>query len=247
MSDNNIVIVIRFSTASYPDLELPPVEPSQLTLPWLRKNVRMKLSDLRNKRLRFILSGRVINESTNLVDEYNRYIRFQSEDDGVDKKFYIHCLIGDILTQQELAKENEMDNKVQEQSTTPAPVGFDRLQNAGLSQEDINMLRRQFRQLYGDLPQVQNEADIRQLEERWIDSSVNHEIDDFNVATSNGGSGSMMSGNVDLLVGVLIGCLCGVLSVFLLMTGKLFNKRQKIAIVAGIIVNFSFALVRQWS
>jgi hypothetical protein len=200
------------------------------------------LTALQQKRLRFILSGRVLSDSTDLKDEYQRYIRFQDPSER-DSKFYIHCLIGDTLSVEELQRENELDNTVQEQSTTPAPVGFDRLAQAGFSQEDINALRRQFRQLYGDLPQGENN-DIRQLEERWIDSSVNHEVDDFPMAS---GSTSAMGGNEELLVGVLIGCLFGVFGFFLLRGDKLFNRKQKMAIFAGIIVNFSFALVRQWS
>lgn len=241
-----VYTVIRFSSTSYPDLELPEVPPQQLTLSWLRKRVRSKLSDLKSRRLRFILSGRVITDATNLGEDYQRHVRFQSQDDTLqDNKFYIHCLIGDALSPVELQKENELDNKVQQPSTTPAPVGFDRLASAGFSAEDITALRRQFRQLYGDLPQGENN-DLRQLEERWIDSSVNHEVDDFNMATAGTG-GSVMDGNADLLLGVLIGCLLGVLSVFVLLGGKLFTKRQKMSIFAGLVINFCFAIVRQWS
>ncbi len=172
--------------------------------------------------------------------------KFNKDNAEFDKRFYIHCLIGDVLNAEELKKENEMDNKVQEQSTTPAPVGFDRLASAGFSQEDISALREQFRQLYGDLPTNEDgngNRDIRQLEERWIDSSVN-EADEFNGL--NAGS-SHLGGNEDLLIGILIGCLLGVLSLFLLKEEQLFSKRQRMAIVAGFIVNFSFALVRQWA
>lgn len=216
---------VRFSNGS-PDVELPLAS----TLAQLRKGVRQQVPSLQNKRLRFILSGRVVTESTDLSAEHRK----QNFD-----KFYVHCLVGDELSVEELQREDELDRAVQEPSTTPAPVGFDRLAGAGFSHEDIQSLRTQFRQLYGDLP---DSNDIRQLEERWIDSSVNQEVDEFQQA-----SGSLMGGNEELLIGVLVGCLLGVFSVLLLREDKLFTRRQKMAVFAGLVVNFSFALVRQWS
>lgn len=250
-ADERIQVVIRFSN-SMPDLHLPLVKLDELSIGWLRKSVRGSQKDLSQKRLRFIHSGKVLTTSTNFKEEFLKVQKFDKSDNNsseFDKRFYIHCLIGDTLTSEELTKENELDNRVQEQSTTPAPVGFDRLASAGFSQEDINALREQFRQLYGDLPIANNDnngdgtRDIRQLEERWIDSSVN-EHDEFNA--TNAGS-SHLGGNEDLLIGILIGCLLGVLSLFLLKEEQLFSKRQRMAIVAGFIVNFSFALVRQWA
>jgi hypothetical protein len=265
------MLVVRFSSGAYSDLVLPTVKISDLSISWLRRKVRNKQADLSKKRLRFIHSGRVLTDKTNFREEYHKFLRFNktnnnsasggggdgdtdvenngsnADDDGVeqDNKFYIHCLIGDELSDEELQKENEMDERVPEQSTTPAPVGFDRLASAGFSQEDINGLRQQFRQLYGDLPTNSegDQRDIRQLEERWIDSSVN-EMDEF---TSMNANSSHFGGNEDLLIGVLIGCLLGVLGLFLLKVDGLFSKRQKMAIIAGFIVNFSFALIRQWS
>lgn len=241
-----IQVVIRFSNSSIQDLQLPLVKLDDLSIGWLRQSVRSSINDLSQKRLRFIHSGKVLTPTTNFKEEFLKMQKFNKDNAEFDKRFYIHCLIGDVLNAEELKKENEMDNKVQEQSTTPAPVGFDRLASAGFSQEDISALREQFRQLYGDLPTNEDgngNRDIRQLEERWIDSSVN-EADEFNGL--NAGS-SHLGGNEDLLIGILIGCLLGVLSLFLLKEEQLFSKRQRMAIVAGFIVNFSFALVRQWA
>lgn len=245
-----IQVVIRFSNSSIQDLQLPLVKLDELSIGWLRQSVRNSIRDLSTKRLRFIHSGKVLTSTINFKEEFFKMQRFNKDNTEFDRRFYIHCLIGDELTNEELTKENEMDNNVQEQSTTPAPVGFDRLASAGFSQEDINALREQFRQLYGDLPGGGNDddgngdhRDIRQLEERWIDTGVN-DGDEFNGV--NAGS-SHLGGNEDLLIGILIGCLLGVISLFLLKEEQLFSKRQRMAIVAGFIVNFSFALVRQWA
>lgn len=249
-AEERIQVVIRFSNSSIQDLQLPLVKLDELSIGWLRRSVRSSNKDLSQKRLRFIHSGKVLTPNTNFKDEFLKMQKFDKENNTeFDKRFYIHCLIGEELSKEELSKENDLDNRVQEQSTTPAPIGFDRLASAGFSQEDITALREQFRQLYGDLPASNADTDtaegrdIRQLEERWIDSSVN-EMDEFN--SVNAGS-SHLGGNEDLLIGILIGCLLGVLSLFLLKEEQLFSKRQRMAIVAGFIVNFSFALVRQWA
>ncbi|KAH3673638.1 hypothetical protein WICMUC_003541 [Wickerhamomyces mucosus] len=253
ISKDNVIVVVRFSN-SYQDLQLPIIPLKSLTTSLLRQSVRSSISDLQRKRIRFIHSGKVLNEKTDFTEEYNQFLKFQkqsSTEEGTNGnnngKFYIHCLIGDEMTADELSKENELDNKVFAKSTTEAPIGFDRLSSAGFSQEDINNLRQQFRQLYGDLPSRRGNSDgeegqdIRQLEERWIDSTVN-EMDEFSQTNLSVGGN-----NEDLFIGLLIGCLLGVLSLFLLKYDNLFSKRQKMAIIAGFIINFTFALVRQWN
>ncbi|CCH44246.1 putative membrane protein [Wickerhamomyces ciferrii] len=257
MSLHKIQVIVRFSDNTIKDAKLPLIKLTELSNRWLKQSVRQQNPSLSNKRLRFIHSGKVLTDSTNFIDEFLQLQRFSksslgsesNEQHELDRVFIIHCLIGDTLSVDELKRESELDNQVQEQSTTPAPIGFDRLANAGFSQEDIQNLRQQFRSLYGDLPEPNGEntdgsqgRDIRQLEERWIDSSVN-EMDEFNT----GNAGSRLGGNEDLLIGILIGCLLGVLSLFLLKEEQLFSKRQRMAVIAGFIVNFSFALVRQWA
>lgn len=261
----DVQVIIRFSDASLRDLKLPIIDVKKVNINWLKSQVRSKISELNNKRLRFIRAGKVLNSETNFRKEFIQSQKFavdnsnnnddnDNNDNGkegeeINKIFIIHCLVGDVLSREEMARENELDNQVQEQSTTPAPVGFDRLASAGFSQEDINALRQQFTQLYGDLQSNGNGSnnenernDIRQLEERWIDSSVN-EMDEFTNVNIN----SSFSGNYDIFVGILVGSILGILSIFFIKEDKIFNKRQKMAMVAGIIINFSFALVRQWA
>ncbi|ODV93251.1 hypothetical protein PACTADRAFT_77604 [Pachysolen tannophilus NRRL Y-2460] len=179
----------------------------------------------------------------------------ENEQHAGPEKIYIHCLVGEQLTAEELANEEALDSSQQQQrqTTTPAPMGFDRLLSQGFSQQDISELRRQFAQLYGDVLHSGNSEDIRQLEDRWIDSTVNNEIDDFNTMTgginNTRAGGGNIDTNTDLLVGILVGSLLGVLALFLLKldSWNYFTKRTKMAIVAGVIVNFSFAVVRAWS
>ncbi|KAH3677166.1 hypothetical protein WICPIJ_009035 [Wickerhamomyces pijperi] len=269
IDSERVSVLIRFSNNLYTDLQLPVIKLVDLNISWLRQSVREQNPDLAHRRIRFIHSGRVLNEHTNFITEYHNFVKFNqsSSNEAEQGRFIIHCLIGDIISAEELQQENELDTRNTNQSTTEAPVGFDRLASAGFSPDDITNLRQQFRQIYGDLPinndsqtnnqddddDIDNEQrrnDIRQLEERWIDSTVN-EMDEFNQMTQGAGAGGFTTfsnnGNEDLLIGILIGCLFGVLSLFLLKEDGLVNKRQKMAIFAGVIVNFSFGLVRQWS
>lgn len=54
--------------------------------------------------------------------------------------------------------------------------------------------------------------------------------------------------NEDLLLGLLIGVFLGVVSIiFIVVDDTVFNKRQRMAIIAGLFINFSIAIVRgQW-
>lgn len=276
-----VSILVRFSNNLYSDLQLPVIRLIDLNISWLRQSVRESNHDLSQRRIRFIHSGRVLNEQTNFITEYHNFLKFNlssqaqaqasaaAEGNGRgagEQRFVIHCLIGDFITEEELQRENELDNKTITKSTNEAPVGFDRLTSAGFSAEDIANLRGQFRQIYGDLPSNSNNRnadddddeeeeegegsqrsrDIRQLEDNWIDSTVN-EMDEFNQMTTTTTSSFAHHGNEELLVGILIGCLFGVLSLLLLREDGLIGKRMKMAVVAGIIVNLSFGLVRQWS
>ncbi|CDK24559.1 unnamed protein product [Kuraishia capsulata CBS 1993] len=247
--------VIRFSTA-IPDVTIPIPDVSQVSTSWLKKQIRRSTPSVTgNKRLKLIFSGRVLVNDTNYRDVLVRHsYESDDEDSGKPTQVYVHCLVGDELSAQELQKEDELDNKQPETSTTPAPVGFDRLLSQGFSQQDVLELRQQFQRMHGNLStQRQSAEDIRQLEDRWIDSTVNNEFDDF---AAPGGAGNAALGgshdsdaNRDLLVGILIGCFLGVFALFLLKLelGDVFNKRTRMAVVAGTFVNFSFGLVRAWS
>lgn len=65
------------------------------------------------------------------------------------RRVYLHCSVGDILDGPALARENELDAVQPTRSTGPELRGFDRLRNAGFTEQDVNQLRRQFSSLHG--------------------------------------------------------------------------------------------------
>ncbi|KAG2736715.1 hypothetical protein G9P44_000805 [Scheffersomyces stipitis] len=194
----------------------------------------------------------------------------------VEDRIYIHCVIGEELTREQLAEENKLD-KPQAVSTTPQVVGFDRLLQQGFSQEDVDDLRRQFYSIYspGSLgtstrdqisdveEEENNQRAIHQLEERWIESTVNGgnaenatgDNQPFNAphtATAAQDAPPQPSadlddihGNEELLLGLLLGIFLGVISiVFLMADDSVFNKRTKHSVILGFIINIGLAVSR---
>ena len=158
---------------------------------YIREQIRQMHPELAKKRLKLLHNGRVLMSHTDFTKEI-AYLQ-KSWDDYEEEdaagagaggasgpvKIYFHCIVGDDLSDQELADEEKLDQQPVK-STTEAPKGFDRLLSQGFSADDIEDLRRQFFRLHGtQLPSNANATQIRELEDRWIDSSVNHEIDEF--------------------------------------------------------------------
>lgn len=274
-------VVIRFTNSlsaseQVPDLSIPlsinyDVDDVNklVNVVWLKTTIRGKVPQCANKRLRLIYNGRVLNEKTDFKKEV---LKPQLNLDQI----YIHCVIGDELTREQLAQENQLDNKPQEVSTNPEVIGFDRLLQQGFSQDDVTDLRRQFLLIYGsdntssggDIADVEEDEHrqnrLRQLEERWIESTSNNEAagtaneqtpltqdgDQAQAATTPSQPMDLDESRVneDLLLGFCVGVFLGIISVvFLLADDSVFNKRQKMSIIAGLFINFSLAIVRgQW-
>lgn len=274
-------VVIRFTNSlsaseQVPDLSIPlsinyDVDDVNklVNVVWLKTTIRSKIPQCANKRLRLIYNGRVLNEKTDFKKEV---LKPQLNLDQI----YIHCVIGDELTREQLAQENQLDNKPQEVSTNPEVIGFDRLLQQGFSQDDVTDLRRQFLLIYGsdntssggDIADVEEDEHrqnrLRQLEERWIESTSNNEAagtaneqtpltqdgDQAQAATTPSQPMDLDESRVneDLLLGFCVGVFLGIISVvFLLADDSVFNKRQKMSIIAGLFINFSLAIVRgQW-
>lgn len=193
------------------------------------------------------------------------------------EKLYIHCAVGDELTTEQLIQETQWDNAPQQVSTAPAVIGFDRLLQQGFSREDIADLRRQFARVHlddsarsnpdtnGGIADVEEEearqSMLRQMEERWIESTVMASeahprehgpalaLDPAIAGTSPPNSDTLeRDGNEDLLLGLVVGVFLGAVAVvFIALDSSVFSKPQKMAMIAGVFINFSFAVVRgQW-
>ncbi|SCU95706.1 LAME_0F13102g1_1 [Lachancea meyersii CBS 8951] len=236
-------VVVRFAVEGMNDLPLnvSNVDLETVTVPWLRRMCRqLRGQHTENKRLRFIKNGRFLTAHTDL--QLRRY--FETSEEPV---FYVQCIVGQEMTAQEAANEDSLDEAqpIAEGTTTQA-IGFDRLRSVGFSDEEIELLRQRFQSTYGDLENLTQTADgvqdIRQLEEQWMETGANDDTSQMGaVGIAN------YKHNTDLLIGLVVGFVLGVAS-FLLMTQEgLFNKRQRMAIVGGLMINVCFGLTLGFS
>lgn len=230
--------IIKFSDGSIPDLKLDINNVTKLTTSRLRKEIRHLVGGITlNRRLRLIHSGRILSDQTDLAKDVAR-IHDDHDSELPISKVYIHCSIGDILSPAELASGNEHDTRVPTRTTLPELRGFDRLRASGFSDDDITQLRQQFSSIhgYGTATDSGNREELAQLEEQWIDTGVTDQAD---------GTAALLGGDyLDDLIGILIGMFLGVFALFFMKESSLFSKRQQKALVAGVAVNFSFALLR---
>ncbi|OLL23938.1 DSC E3 ubiquitin ligase complex subunit 3 [Neolecta irregularis DAH-3] len=128
---------------------------------------------------------------------------------------FVHCSVGDVLS------DVESEETLQVQATTPVPVGFDRFRSAGFSDDDISALRAHF--------QAVNEDGNIEDEERWIDDNS---------------SDSPEVNYKEMLVGLCVGFFAGLLALVFVWETSLMTKRQRMAVMAGLLVNLSFGVLR---
>ncbi|KAK6535505.1 hypothetical protein TWF694_001960 [Orbilia ellipsospora] len=174
---------------------------------------------------------------------------------------YVHCSIGDELTDEELAEEVETESQaIHHPSTLPAPQGFDRLLNAGFTESDIAALRSQFHgTLLNSTSSVDGTSDgttnhglgfslldeesrrrALALEERWIDESATNEAD-----TGENTTNTESGGLEDTLIGVMWGFFWPLCIVWMLREeGTLGNSKRQLAVIAGLLMNTIFGLLR---
>ncbi|CEP60102.1 Dsc3p LALA0_S01e03092g [Lachancea lanzarotensis] len=236
-------VVVRFALEEMEDLPLnvSNVDLQTVTVPWLRRMCRqLRGRYTHNKRLRFIRNGRFLTGHTDL--QLRRY--FESNEEPV---FYVQCMVGQEMTPEEAANEDSLDEtQPNAEGVTTQAIGFDRLRSVGFSDEEIELLRQRFQSTYGDLESLTRTSDgapdIRQLEEQWMETGANDDTSQMvGVGIAN------YKHNADLLIGLVVGFVLGVASFLLMTQDGLFNKRQKMAIVGGLIINVCFGLTLGFS
>lgn len=246
-------VVIRFSDVGIQDLpiDITQVPYSSINTHWLREKCReYRRDETGMKRLKFICSGAMLNSHTDLSNDLNRYF-IQQRAGNEESRFYIHCIVGtETLTPEQVANEDSLDDIApSSEGTTTQAIGFDRLRAVGFSDQEIELLREQFRAAYGDLEEEMannQQRDIRQLEEQWMESDARNNTNGLTAGGFNSVPIANYKHNRDLLIGICIGFFLGVFGLLLMKMNGLFNKRQKMSIFAGIIVNIMFNIVRKF-
>ncbi|RPB09414.1 hypothetical protein P167DRAFT_538490 [Morchella conica CCBAS932] len=239
-------LTIRFTNA-LPDTPLFVSSATTTTVSALKQQLRDTLPpDHARRRLRLIYAGKVLPDTATLASQIatprppSGKGKERATDDSHTRPVYIHCSVGDVLTDAELAAEAANEKMTAPEAapapprtTLPQPLGFDRLLSAGFSEADVASLRLQFNRLHGY--SRDEEENARLLEDRWIDESAGQgqELAD----------GSPAGSYEDMFVGMAIGFFWPV-AIFLMREEGVFSKRRQMAVVAGLLVNLAFSVLR---
>ncbi|KAI0040293.1 hypothetical protein FA95DRAFT_1566530 [Auriscalpium vulgare] len=213
-------LMVRF-TEGIPDLVLHVGEKDSVRD--VKSSIRTARSQLHNRRLRLIHSGRLLTDGTFLyswltsLEERQRRANakdaLSADGEGAPTSgdaavvpaaaasgmAFLHCSVGPQFS------DGEIDEETKTQTTQIKPLrGFDRLAAAGFSEADISNFRRQFHSQsaadylsQGDFDNDEEyEEHARALEEQWIDS-----IDSAGTASLSRGDPSSSA----ILQGIVVG------------------------------------------
>ncbi|GAA5904622.1 hypothetical protein JCM8208_004832 [Rhodotorula glutinis] len=152
-----------------------------------------------------------------------------------EEQIWLHCSVGDVEQDEDPTEETNQAAQI-----TPLQ-GFDRLRDAGFSDEDIEQLRTEFRETRGAAaaaPAEPGDDDEHQraLEDQWLSGMTGSE-------EAAGAEASTAGNYYSLLKGISIGFFVPFLPLFFFRT-QLFTKRTQIAIVLGVIINVGFGFLR---
>jgi DUF2407 C-terminal domain/DUF2407 ubiquitin-like domain len=170
---------------------------------------------------------------------------------------FLLCSIGPTLTPSDLTTEQQQQQRQEQQQQTPTspphptsttPLGFDGLLSSGLTPAEIAQLRAQFEALqsYAHTPDTMpSAAQMRVLEDRWLNESVGPGAED---GGGVGGGGAGGGSYEDMLLGTVVGFFWPLGAVvWLLREEGVWSKRRQMAVVAGMLVNIAFSVLRNTS
>jgi hypothetical protein len=144
-------------------------------------------------------------------------------------------------------------------NTVPQAQGFDRLLSSGFTRDEIASLRATFTQnlSFTHTPDTMpTPAQIRVLEDRWLDSSANDPSSSLTGTTAAGGAGGAETGwgaGFAVEEGGLDDMLYGYLTGFFFPLGSLvwgfreegvWTRRRQVAVVMGVVLNCVFGFMR---
>jgi hypothetical protein len=239
-------VVVRF--ALEPDL----IVTSNLTIAEIKELIRSQRPALREKFLRIIHSGRVLEDANRVPipeeqpeqreppvrdisiplkgSRSNEKGRPGSRSSGAadegpnpNQPIYLHCAASDFASE---------GGPVEPNATIRPQLGLERLLGVGFSADEVSSIRQQFHAFRGT--DATDEDSARRLEESWIDANQN------NVVGDNPFFGNSPQ---DLLFGLLIGFFLGILCL-LFVREPIFNRRIQVGIVLGLIFNVSFGIAK---
>ncbi|KNF06173.1 hypothetical protein PSTG_00682 [Puccinia striiformis f. sp. tritici PST-78] len=156
-------------------------------------------------------------------------IREQSEDEG-----------DTVVNQEEHQDQEEEEDQDQDQEGRPLS-GFDRLAEAGFSEEDIEQVRRQFHSEHQFISSptgfvdTDEEEHARAMEDQWLEG-----LNSTQDGVDNGMGTHIYS---TLFKGLCIGFFFPIIPIFFFRT-ELLDRRTQLAILSGSAINFLFGVLQ---
>lgn len=189
--------------------------------------------DLKDKRIRLIVLGRMLEDSHTL----SFY--------GLKNGDYVHAAISEELPP---APEIAVDLQGHDREEEDGVRGFDRLRRAGFSQTEVDILRSQFHAPRMHARPI-SQVEAVELEEEWLEANqgdsmsmglrgeahmrrVDRVVDEVSEGTQ-----------ADMLLGLVMGFVFGVIMLFWIWERGI-PRRQKLGILCGIACNLTMGMVR---
>ncbi|KAI9777105.1 MAG: hypothetical protein M1839_009061 [Geoglossum umbratile] len=258
-------LTIRFSTP-IPDLPLT-ISATTTTPLALKQQIRQQRPQASAKRLRLFHHGAPLGDNVALADSLRSVLGGRAAADNGDSKgkgkgkatepvqppLFLLCSIGPTLptapsgNDGDTVPEPALPSPPPPPPPPPRPLGFDRLLASGFSPAEVAQLRAQFEavQAHAHTPETMPSAgQLRLLEERWIDESVGPGAG----AGEDGGGAAAAGSYEDMLLGTVVGFFWPLGAVvWLLREEGVWSKRRQMAVVAGMLVNVAFSVLRNTS
>lgn len=123
--------------------------------------------------------------------------------------------------------------------------GFDRLREAGFTEEEVSHFRRDF---YSSRPEIRaqilagtlTEEEVQQYEEQWLNEESRAQSSDTNEENE---AVSLEGNNFHFALGMILGFILGFISL-VWMIDKSFQRKLKLGVLIGLGLNLSFTFVK---
>ena len=265
-SESPLHLTIRFTTG-HDDLPINISNPSQTTTAQLKKQIRAALpEDIRSNRLRLIAAGKLLQNGQVLANVLKAPLplppppssRKGKEPAPPPPRVYINCSIGDKLSEEELAQENNesaasgppTDGQVEGQirpPPRPEPRGFDRLLSS-MSAQEVAELRAEFLAVQASRftpDTMPSPTTLRRMEDAWLDEGGD------DLASQSRSHGAHEQELDDFFWGNLMGLLWPIGIIGWAgrdgPEGGLWSDRRKTAVWTGVAMSLAFGIVREMS
>jgi DUF2407 C-terminal domain/DUF2407 ubiquitin-like domain len=274
---DSIQVIVRFAHA-HPDTSINIAEPNLVPIAALRSLIRVHLPlNQARCRLRLIHLGRLLRDSDAVSSCLGRSRgplqedSASANDDKSNSRTYIHCSIGDALTEDELQKEKEEEEafsrklqkkRVQTHSTFEAsglaskvsafeeptvyvqPQGFERLLAQGFTQDDLAALRASFLSVLAQsrtASQMPTGDELRLLEDRWLDSTAFESYSDEDHYFDDGGG---IAGADQRILGFVIGFFWPAVAIWAFCEPEMWSEAHRNGITLGVLCNMVLGCLR---